>query len=169
MPDLTVTPEDMAHDLRADLALCDAASPGPWRIYGTAVLAARPRRGNTDLVARISVAWRDSAAAHRDTVAIATAREGWPAAIRRALAGEAFKQWVHGWLDAIGVPHDPDPEGTAQHGCRISGRMRHLLHRATAAEAEIVRLQATIHGLTERVANQSELLSQRAEQTIPQP
>jgi predicted RNA-binding Zn-ribbon protein involved in translation (DUF1610 family) len=37
-----------------------------------------------------------------------------------------FKQWVHAYLDNIGVPHDPDAEHTAQHGCRISGRMNHL-------------------------------------------
>jgi hypothetical protein len=40
---------------------------------------------------------------------------------------QAFKDWVHAWLDGVGVPHDPDPEHTAEHGCRISGRMRYLL------------------------------------------
>lgn len=61
---------------------------------------------------------------------------GWPAAIRRALAAEALKAWVHGWLDAQGVPADPDPEHTAQTGCRISGRLTWLLGRITVAEAE---------------------------------
>jgi hypothetical protein len=37
-----------------------------------------------------------------------------------------FKQWVHAYLDNVGVPHDPDPVHTAEHGCRISGRMNYL-------------------------------------------
>lgn len=40
-----------------------------------------------------------------------------------------FKKWVHDYLDNIGVPHDPAPEHTKEHGCRISGRMRWLLNR----------------------------------------
>jgi hypothetical protein len=40
---------------------------------------------------------------------------------------QAFKDWVHPWLDAHGVPHDPDPEKTAATGCRISNRMAWLL------------------------------------------
>lgn len=47
-----------------------------------------------------------------------------------------FKTWVHDWLDAQGVPHDPEPENTARHGCRISGRMRWLVDRLAAAERE---------------------------------
>jgi hypothetical protein len=63
---------------------------------------------------------------------------------RRALAAEAFKRWVHAWLDGAGVPHDPDPEHTAEHGCRISGRMRYLLDRAVAAEADVAQLREAI-------------------------
>lgn len=40
---------------------------------------------------------------------------------------QAFKSWVHDWLDNAGVPHDPEPEHTKEHGCRISGRMQWLL------------------------------------------
>lgn len=39
-------------------------------------------------------------------------------------AAQKFKAWVHSFLDSKGVPHDPDPEGNAKHGCRISGRMQ---------------------------------------------
>lgn len=49
----------------------------------------------------------------------------------------AFKAWTHSWLDAHGVPHDPDPEHTAQHGCCISGRMQFLLARAEKAERNL--------------------------------
>lgn len=41
-------------------------------------------------------------------------------------ARQKFKDWVHGFLDGVGVPADPDPEHTKEHGCRISGRMRYL-------------------------------------------
>jgi len=37
------------------------------------------------------------------------------------------------------------------------------IRRAIAAESEVLRLQAIIRGLTDRVAEQSELLSRRAE------
>jgi hypothetical protein len=40
-----------------------------------------------------------------------------------------FKEWVHAYLDNLGVPHDPDPEHTARHGCRISGRMNYLVRQ----------------------------------------
>src|SRR5687768_11404636 len=36
---------------------------------------------------------------------------------RDALA--KFKAWVHDWLTGVGVPHDPDPEHTKEHGCRV--------------------------------------------------
>jgi hypothetical protein len=38
----------------------------------------------------------------------------------------AFKHLVHDWLDKAGVPKDPDPDGNAKSGCRISGRMEWL-------------------------------------------
>lgn len=58
----------------------------------------------------------------------------------RAERAEAFKTWVHNYLDGKGVPADPDPEGNAKHGCRISGRMNWAFAKLAAAEAEIVRL-----------------------------
>lgn len=46
----------------------------------------------------------------------------------------AFKTWVHSWLDANGVPADPDPEKTASTGCRIGGRMEWLKVRGPSNE-----------------------------------
>lgn len=80
--------------------------------------------------------------------------DGWPAAIRRALAAEAWKAWVHGWLDAAGVPPDPDPEHTAATGCRISGRLRWLLGRATTAEAQVAQLKAEVARLQALLAGE---------------
>ena len=53
------------------------------------------------------------------------------------LAGsQAFKTWVHEWLDRNGVPADPAPEQTAATGCRISGRMEWLKSQLAAAKQE---------------------------------
>ncbi len=39
----------------------------------------------------------------------------------------AFKRYVHERLDVAGVPLDPDPQRTSEHGCRIGGRLDWLL------------------------------------------
>lgn len=59
------TPEDLERDLVADLETCEAASPDPWS----------PVRTTSNHYA--------------DYVFAKEARNGWPAAIRRALAAEA--------------------------------------------------------------------------------
>jgi hypothetical protein len=46
-----------------------------------------------------------------------------------------FKQWVHGFLDAHGVPHHP-PGSHGAEGCRIGDRMDWLMERLRSAEAE---------------------------------
>jgi hypothetical protein len=207
------TPDDLACDLAADLALCEAAPSGPWEWKQVYEISARGRPG-------FAVHWaiESPESAARDSVAcshtvlfadyprdvdgrplsevpslklMAAARAGWPAALRRALAAEAereaawrecatlrhdltevcreaaaavarrdqlqaFKDWVHAYLDARGVPADPDPDGTRQHGCRIGGRMRWVFDRI----AELDRLNAA---LGERVTAQAEALARRAE------
>jgi hypothetical protein len=45
----------------------------------------------------------------------------------RALELQKFKDWVHSWLDGQGVPHDPYPDETKEHGCRVGGRMKWLV------------------------------------------
>lgn len=47
-----------------------------------------------------------------------------------------FKAFVHGHLDAHGVPADPDPIANAQHGCRIEGRLNHLLAQRDGAREQ---------------------------------
>lgn len=39
----------------------------------------------------------------------------------------AFKKYVHGRLDAANVPADPEPTENAKTGCRIEGRLNHVL------------------------------------------
>jgi len=67
-------------DLEADLAICEAATPGPWMDHKEHDLW-REVRANHSMIADCLT---DS-----DARFIAEAREGWPHAIRRALAAEA--------------------------------------------------------------------------------
>lgn len=46
---------------------------------------------------------------------------------------EKFKTYVHERLDAAGVPHDPDPEKTAETGCRVGRRLDWLLAERDAS------------------------------------
>jgi hypothetical protein len=70
---------EIKRDLHADLAICSAASPGPWVIATTTddtfVL------DENDLI--VSASER-----HEDARFIAEARTGWPHAIERAMAAE---------------------------------------------------------------------------------
>lgn len=34
-----------------------------------------------------------------------------------------FKEYVHGRLTKMNVPQDPESEKTAEHGCRVEGRL----------------------------------------------
>lgn len=45
---------------------------------------------------------------------------------------QKFKEYVHGRLDAAGVPADPEPASNVAHGCRIEGRLNWVLSRVTA-------------------------------------
>ena len=85
MDEIRPTSDDLARDLRADLAVVEAATPGPWaddvpagHVYNPDWLRLGWDRG--------IVATTDD---DTDTRAIAAMRDGWPAAIRRALAAEA--------------------------------------------------------------------------------
>jgi hypothetical protein len=112
---MTPTPEDLARDLAADLALCEGASPGPWFAYdsrlhphsftaGGVFLAGSPEGtlGAWQIVGGcpsdpreggevLGGTWGEgtSGPSLEDMAFVVTARQGWPAAIRRALAAEA--------------------------------------------------------------------------------
>lgn len=73
-----------------------------------------------------------------------TALNGAEEQMARADKAEAFKKWVHEFLDGIGVPHDPDPQSNASSGCRIGGRLRWLVQRADAAEAACGRMRSLL-------------------------
>jgi hypothetical protein len=48
---------------------------------------------------------------------------------------QRFKDWVHAYLDAQGVPHHP-PGTHGAEGCRIGDRMDWLMDRLRKAEAQ---------------------------------
>ncbi|WP_427050440.1 hypothetical protein [Paenibacillus sp. TC-CSREp1] len=83
----------MKRDLHADLALCVAATSGPWfsvenaytwqlfgGLYGNLQLVKAPKRGTN---------YAEYWPGEDDARFIAESREGWPEAIRRAIAAEA--------------------------------------------------------------------------------
>ena len=39
---------------------------------------------------------------------------------------QEFKSYVHGRLDKMSIPRDPEPENNASHGCRIEGRLNFI-------------------------------------------
>ena len=68
---------EKARDLEADLAICEAATPGPWKVDKSLIEI----DGYTLFISYC--------ATPRDLRFAAEAREGWPYAIRRAMAAEA--------------------------------------------------------------------------------
>lgn len=80
-------------DLNADLAVCETATVGPWGLHDAGL-------GRGYVYASIGGVLMMVAESDRiaDARLIATAREGWPEAIRRAIASEGL---LHGLVDAI--------------------------------------------------------------------
>lgn len=100
--DIRPTAEDLARDLRADLATCDAATEGPWTVVladigdplgrREALVCHKPGGGDYGRKGgRLGrfVLWSGDDGGNADGTFIATARTAHPAAIRRALAAEA--------------------------------------------------------------------------------
>lgn len=118
------TADDLARDLRADLALCEAASDPPWR------LDEDERLGLLMVVSGLKVVTHDSyvgpyqgAWMRRDFRMLAAARSALPAAIRRALWAEpwieraqAAEKILAGWVKIN--------EGCGGEGCNAGGGVR---------------------------------------------
>lgn len=113
------TGEDLARDLRADLTTVEAATPGPWvrvpqgggwKTHDEALCVGRPVDGvvpddPADLTycmrhERVVSGW---GAKRPDIEAIAAMRDGWPAAIRRALVAEAKVVLLNDSLALLGA------------------------------------------------------------------
>lgn len=71
-------------DLAADLSICEAATDGPWEIFLS---------GSGYYIHAVDYSQAGGPIAiHENAVHIAEAREGWPHAIRRAMAAEKAAQ-----------------------------------------------------------------------------
>lgn len=69
--------KERVRDLEADLAICEAATPWPWAVDD----------GFLDVIS--------------EEIFIAEAREGWPYAIRRAMAAEAENDRLRNELNIL--------------------------------------------------------------------
>jgi hypothetical protein len=78
------TSKNQARDLEADLAICEAATPGPYTIE-----PCRCGHSACKFVFICKITYSDGRLLPEDARFIAEAREGWPYAIRRALEAEA--------------------------------------------------------------------------------
>ena len=149
------TEEDLRRDLAADLALCDAATPGPWYTVGppwrpsgcpSYIIAGHhdPHIGKPVLDAIDVDEWDaeqdgpDYSQSDADMAFAAAARTGWPAAIR--IAEHYRRQFA-----------------------MADAQCKHLARELGRAETENAALRAQIAGHCERIAAQSELLSRRPE------
>ena len=110
---MTPTESDLARSLEADLRLCQAATPGPWifdpthphlATRGVQVWVAPPHPlapGEQHAVAQANVDGFRVPAARANADFIAAARDGWPAAIRRALTAEAQRDALRAEVYAL--------------------------------------------------------------------
>jgi uncharacterized small protein (DUF1192 family) len=124
--------DETKRDLQADLALCDAATPGPWESMPS-IHAEFPFEiccnGFLDPIVA-------SAIDEADARFIAEARTGWPHAIRRALAAEAELQRV------VDISRDNIE--------LLRQEKAHMAERIAELEAEVERLRAAL----KRIANE---------------
>ncbi len=108
------TPDDLARDLAADWALCEAATPGPWHalqsvLHCSGLPTGEPEWGVGTSAGRrgVYVAARKpgdlgwEGLAEGDALMIAAARTGWPAALRRFAAAEDERDRLRAELAAI--------------------------------------------------------------------
>ncbi|WP_232696125.1 hypothetical protein [Brevibacillus daliensis] len=85
-------------DLTADLALCDAATDGPWGEFYDDVL--RIGTGSCNTVSE-TVVDESGVVRYPDASFIAEARTGWPIAIERAIRAEAEVERLQGNCQAL--------------------------------------------------------------------
>ena len=144
---------DKKRDLHADLALCEAATPGPWEYHGrgyTGVAVWRAGGPGHGSIAELSPVnfgdKRQWAECENNARFIAEAREGWPHAIRRALEAEAERDE----LRKIVSSECPIDALDIVESLRVE--KWHTQERIAELEAEIERLKAQIEEMKDEVA-----------------
>lgn len=137
-PELTPTDQDRSRDLQADLALCEEATPGPWlhdeRIRCAAIYQGIETIDCFDDLDEVVVfcSCPHTTQSRTNWNMLAESREGWPAAIRRALAAEAEVAALRAYVGAEMLRSDYQ---TAAHMRAELDRLRACV---TALEAERV-------------------------------
>lgn len=129
------TAEDVARDLDADLKACDGASPGPWFAWCLASVSAcsvGERYGGLQGPKRVAVG-RELLFAPEDAAFIAGAREGWPAAVRRAKAAEAMLRRLVEANDRLEEDDDFTIEAYDEETWRIAEEARSLLSKGAGS------------------------------------
>lgn len=74
---MTTNTKEYRRDLQRDLEICERATPGPWKFFE-----------NSSIIMNETDVWICEVEWINDKQFIAEAREGWPHAIRRAIAAE---------------------------------------------------------------------------------
>ena len=77
-------------DLKADLELCNKATPGPWIDNGNEIVV--PSNPNEGIAGALT---------DEDNAFISQAREGWPHAIERAIRAETLVRELVGVIDDL--------------------------------------------------------------------
>lgn len=157
---------DMLRDLEADLAVCDAATDGPWKAtYQTA----RPEAGGfvfqvttpsgvgrllmyVDTVERDGLPDRQEAKFRRmeDANFAAEARTGWPVAIRRALMAEGRLAGLLNALAPVLNQEYPNPEPLDhEDDAAVRNRMRECLASIHTKDGLIRQIQGAVRKVME--------------------
>lgn len=97
MPQLTKL---VTRDLEADLAICEAATPGPWAVDDGFLDVISEENGGP--ICEVGDPYpRGDNHPKENMQFIAEAREGWPYAIRRAMAAEAENDRLRNELNIL--------------------------------------------------------------------
>ena len=121
--------------LHADLAICNAATPGPWQ-------TSPDGRYSLDIVSmpeQVVICSTDSfgQAAH-DGRFIAEARTGWPHAIERALKAEAERDELRK------IVSEECPIAAFDIVTSLRAEKAHMMERVAELEAEVERLRSVL-------------------------
>jgi hypothetical protein len=129
------SPDDLKRDLDADLALCGATTPGPWRNGqiddhpdAPSVFAGRYQPVIDDRFIR-----GDYCMSFADAEFVAIARSAWPVAIRRARYAEPKAEMFDRLTEAACALSETRPEGNS-----VVEALLDQIRRRKVAEAELV-------------------------------
>lgn len=148
---------DSNRDLHADLAVCEAATAGPWAARAWTVpkddqFSVESEPTGAELAtfwqgSRYPGSWEITAEeARSNAVFCAKARSGWPHAIERALAAEAENAELRRQLSELCPVADFDTLTS------LRAEKAHMAECISELEAEVKRLRAALEAIKRRDA-----------------